>query len=171
MRRPESSEYASYYGGYVDRVPEADVLAALERQPDELRSLCARFAGERERFRYAPGKWSVREVFGHLADSERVFGYRAFCFARAERAPLPSFDENEYAAASGADQRPLAEIVEELALLRAANLAFLRRLDAAGWDRVGTASQNPISVRALAYVMAGHPRHHAAVLQERYLAP
>ncbi len=171
MRRPEASEYAAYYGAYVGRVPETDVLAVLERQPDELRSLCARFTGERERFRYAPGKWSVREVLGHVADAERVFGFRAFSFARGERAPLPSFDENEYVAAAGDDGRPLAGIVEELALARAANLALLRRLDAAGWDRVGTASQHPISVRALAYVMAGHARHHSAVLQERYLAP
>ena len=171
MRRPEESEYAPFYGGYVGRVPETDVLAVLERQPEELRSLAGRFAGERERFRYAPGKWSVREVLGHMVDAERVFGFRAFCFGRGERAALPGFDENDYVAAAGDDARPLAAIVEEFALARAANLPVLRGLDAAAWDRVGTASGKPISVRALAFVMAGHARHHAAVLQERYLAP
>jgi hypothetical protein len=171
VRRPEADEYAPFYAGYVARVPETDVLAALARQPDELRALAARFGGERERFRYAPGKWSVRELFGHLADAERVFGFRAFCFGRGERAALPGFDENDYVAAAGDDGRPLGGIVEEFGLARAANLAALRGLDAAAWDRVGTASGNPISVRALAFVMAGHARHHAAVLEERYLAP
>jgi len=171
MHRPEASEYAPFYAGYVGRVPETDVLAVLERQPEELRSLAGRFVGERERFRYAPGKWSVRELFGHVADAERVFGFRAFCFGRGERAALPGFDENDYVASAGDDGRPLAAIVEGFALARAANLPVLRGLDAAAWDRVGTASGNPISVRALAFVMAGHARHHAAVLQERYLAP
>ena len=107
-------------------------------------------------------------MLGHLIDGERVFGYRAFCFSRGEQAPLPSFDENQYVAAAGADTIPAAELSSEFAAVRASNLAFLRRLSAAEARHLGTASGKPISVRALAYIMAGHPRHHVAVLRERY---
>ena len=166
--RPESSEYASFYAGYVARVPEADVLSVLQKQADEIRDLARALPAAKETFRYADGKWSIREVLGHLIDGERVFGYRAFCFSRGEQAPLPSFDENQYVAAAAADQVPLADLASEFAGVRASNLAFLRRLSAAEGARVGTASGKPISVRALAYIMAGHPRHHVAVLRERY---
>ena len=166
--RPAATEYAPFYAGYVSLVAEDDVTAVLEKQLDELRALGASVPRERECWRYAPGKWSVREVFGHLIDGERIFGLRAFCFSRGEREPLPSFDENAYVAASGYDAVPLAVLVEELVEVRRGNLAVLRRLDAEGWARVGTASGRPVSVRALAYVMAGHPRHHLAILRERY---
>jgi transposase len=166
--RPESTEYAPFYAGYVARVPEGDVLSVLQKQGDEIRDLARSLPGAKETFRYADGKWSIREVLGHLIDGERVFGYRAFCFSRGEQAPLPSFDENQYVAAAGADAIPLAELASEFAAVRASNLAFLRRLSAAEAARLGTASGKPISVRALAYIMAGHPRHHVAVLRERY---
>src|SRR4029453_14213297 len=166
--RPESSEYAPFYAGYVARVPEDDILSVLQRQGEEIRDLARSLPAAKETYRYADGKWSIREVLGHLIDGERVFGYRAFCFSRGEQAPLPSFDENQYVAAAGADTIPLAELSSEFAAVRASTLAFPRRLSAAGAARVGTASGKPISVRALAYVMAGHPRHHLAVLRERY---
>jgi hypothetical protein len=166
--RPESSEYASFYAGYVGRVPENDVLSVLQAQADEIRDLARSLPAAKECYRYADGKWSIREVLGHLIDGERVFGYRAFCFSRGEQAPLPSFDENQYVAAAGADQIPAGELAAEFASVRGSNLAFLRRLSAAEAGRVGTASGKPISVRALAYIMAGHPRHHVAVLRERY---
>jgi len=166
--RPADTEYAPSYAGYVSLVTEDDALAALEKQLDELHALCASVPRQRERFRYAPDKWSLREVFGHLIDGERIFGLRAFCFSRGEAAPLPGFDENAYVAASGYDGVPLADLVQELVDVRRGNLAVLRRLDAQGWARVGTASGQPVSVRALAYVMAGHPRHHLAILRERY---
>jgi hypothetical protein len=168
LARPEASEYAPFYAGYVARVAEPDVLGALERQKDEIGALARSVPAGRESFRYAEGKWSIREVLGHLVDGERVFGYRAFCFSRGEQAPLPSFDENQYVAVAGADRIPLAELASEFATVRASNLAFLRRLSAEEAARVGTASGKPISVRALAYIMAGHPRHHVAVLRERY---
>ena len=107
-------------------------------------------------------------MLGHLIDGERVFGYRAFCFSRGEQEPLPSFDENQYVAAAGADRIPAAELSSEFAAVRASNLAFMRRLSAAEAKHLGTASGKPVSVRALAYIMAGHPRHHVAVLRERY---
>jgi hypothetical protein len=167
MTRPDDTEYAPFYAGYVGLVPETDILSALEEQKAAFRRLAAVEPG-RETFRYAPDKWSVREVAGHLTDGERVFGYRAFAISRGERAGLPAFDENEYVAASGYGEAPLADLVVELVAVRDANLAFLRRLDADGWSRTGTASGKSITVRALAWIMAGHPRHHLAVLRERY---
>lgn len=167
-QRPSETEYAPFYAGYVALVPEADILAVLEGQADLVRRLVASVPRERETWRYAEGKWSVRELLGHVVDGERVFGHRAFCISRGEPAPLPSFDEKEYVAASRFDAVPLGELAEELGLVRRSNLAFLRRLEPAQWSRVGTASGKPVSVRALAFVMAGHPRHHLGVLRERY---
>jgi DinB family protein len=166
--RPADTEFAPFYAGYVALVPEGDVLAALEAQIDELRGLARSVAPARETFRYAPDKWSVRQVVGHLTDGERVFGHRLFCFSRGEQAALPSFDEKAYVAQSAYDRVPLAELLEELVTVRRGNLAVLRRLDGEAWGRVGTASGKPVTVRALAYVMAGHPRHHLAILRERY---
>ena len=168
MNRPAETEYAPFYAGYVSLVPESDVLAVLEEQKDAFRRLAVGVPKDRERHRYAEGKWSIREVVGHLVDAERVFGYRAFAFSRGEKAALPSFDENEYVAASGYDEVPLAELVRELVAVRDANLAVLRRLSDAEWTRVGTASGKLVSVRALGFIMAGHPRHHLAILRERY---
>ena len=168
MPRPLETEYAPFYAGYVALVPETDILAVLEGQLGEVRRVAGAFSPGRESLRYAEGKWSVREVVGHLVDAERVFGYRAFCFSRGERAALPSFDENQYVAAASSDGIPLGELVAELVLVRQSNLAFLRRLGEGEWTRVGTASGKPVSVRALAWVMAGHPRHHLKILQERY---
>jgi hypothetical protein len=166
--RPAEGEYAPFYARYVALVPETDILAVLERQAGELRQLAASVPAERETYRYAEGKWSVREVLGHLVDGERVFGYRAFCISRGERAALPSFDEDQYVGEARCDAIPLRELAGELALVRESNLAVLRRLEPRQWERVGTASGKPITVRALAWVMAGHPRHHAEILRERY---
>jgi hypothetical protein len=166
--RPGEGEYAPAYAGYVALVPETDILAVLDRQVGELRELAASVPAERETFRYGEGKWSVREVLGHLVDGERVFGYRAFCISRGERAGLPSFDENDYVAQARSDAIPLRELVDELALVRESSLAFLRRLEPREWERAGTASGKAITVRALAWVMGGHPRHHFRILRERY---
>lgn len=168
MSRPSETEYAPFYAGYVSLVPEADVLGALEAQAEEFERLAASVPAEKERHRYAEGKWSVREVVDHLTDAERVFGYRAFCFSRGERAALPSFDENAYVAAARSDGVPVCELVEEFVLVRRSNLALLGRLTEAEWGRVGTASAKPVSVRALAFIMVGHPRHHLGILRDRY---
>jgi hypothetical protein len=166
---PAQGEYAPFYASYLARVPESDVLAVLAAQMDDARAAAAAVGAERERYRYAPGKWSPREMFGHLGDAERVFGYRAFCIARGEAAPLPGFDENAYVAAAGYDGVPLAELVDDLVRLRAANLAVLRRLTPADRNRTGIANGSPVTPRALAYMLAGHLRHHLAILHERYL--
>lgn len=168
MKRPESSEYADFYAGYVAKVPEHEVLPVLEAQPDDIRRMAAGVAPERETWRYEPEKWSIREMVGHLSDAERVFGYRAWRISRGDQTPLPGFEQNPYIEQSGYHQAPLAELVDELLHLRAANLAFLRRLDDDQWSRVGTAADTRISVRALAFIMAGHIRHHLDVLAERY---
>jgi len=168
MQRPTETEYPQYFGRYVTLVPEDDILAVLELQVEETRRLLEAVPAGKEAYRYAEGKWSIRQVLGHLVDAERVFGYRAFCFSRGEQAALPSFDENQYVAAARSDGVRLRDLVEELAVVRQANLVFLRRLDAREWAQVGTASGKPVSVRALAWVMAGHPRHHVQILRERY---
>jgi len=168
IERPSESEFASFYKDYVSAVTEPDVLAVLESQIFELQRLTAAVPAQRETFRYAPGKWSVREVVGHLTDGERVFGYRAFRISRGDQTPLPGFDEKSYVLESGFDQRPLAELVDEFIGQRRSNLVMLRRLDRRALERIGTANDNPISVRALAFIMAGHVRHHFGVLRTRY---
>ena len=168
MKRPEPSEYAPFYAGYVGLVPEDDVLAVLEAQPAEVTRLAAGLPADRETYRYGPGKWSVRELLGHVGDGERVFGYRAFCIGRGERIPLPGFDEQEYIAAANYDARPAAELAADFAGLRASNLSVLRNLAPERWAQAGNANGKPVTVRALAWVMAGHVRHHLAVLRDRY---
>ncbi len=166
---PGADEYAEWYAGYVGLVPEIDVLDALGSQPEELEALLSPVDESASRFRYADGKWSIREVVGHLTDGERVFAIRALCFSRGEKSPLPGFDEKEYMRNSAYDQIPLAELLDEFRLLRKANVMMLRRLGAEEWARLGVASGYDISVRALGYVMVGHPRHHMKVLAGRYL--
>jgi hypothetical protein len=166
--RPASSEFAPFYAGYIARVPEADPLPALEAQPDELLALGDRLAPEDEHHRYAPDKWSVRQTFGHLIDTERVMGYRAFCIARGETKPLPGFDQNVYVEAAASDDRPVKELAHEFAAVRRANLWTIRRWNDDEWGRVGNVNGHPTSARAIAYIMAGHVRHHLAILRERY---
>jgi hypothetical protein len=166
--RPTEQEYAPFYAGYVALVPEQDVLAALREQADVVRVLARAVPAERESFRYAHGKWTIRQVLGHLGDGERVFGYRAARFGRGDQTPLASFDENLYVANGRFETVALAALADEFLHLRAANLATLGRLDEAGWRAWGIASGSPVTVRALAYMMAGHVRHHLRILRERY---
>jgi hypothetical protein len=168
MNRPGADEFAPFYAGYVSLVPETDVLPVLAGQAAELARLAAAVPAERETWSYQPGKWSLRQLFGHVTDAERLFGFRAFCISRGERASLPGFDENEYVAAAGYDRRPLADLAREFSMVREGNLAMLRALDAEAWERSGTANGTRVSVRALAWILAGHVRHHQRVLRERY---
>lgn len=166
--RPSENDYPPFFRGYISLVPEHDPLPVLEAQITELERMAAAAGADRERYRYAPGKWSVREIFGHLNDGERVFGFRAFCFSRGETAPLPSFDQDEYVARSGYDAHPLVELAREFADLRRSHLSMFRRLTPGEWDRSGTAADSRITVRALAYAMAGHVRHHVNGLRNSY---
>ncbi|HUI64186.1 MAG TPA: DinB family protein [Bacteroidota bacterium] len=166
--KPPAAEYADYFARYVSLITEPDVLPVLERQIGEVNAFAAAVGSEREMYRYAPGKWSIRQVFGHMIDVERVFAYRALCISRGESSSLPSFDENKYVEHSPYDAIPLEDLRTEFADLRKANLHFLRRLDDAAWRAMGTSSSKPVSVRALAYVMAGHVRHHFNGLLQNY---
>lgn len=168
MQRPTSNEFAPFYAGYIARVPETDPLPSLESQPAELLALADRISPEDELFRYAPEKWSVREVFGHLIDTERVMGYRAFSIARGETKPLPGFDEKQFVAQADSEDRPVKELAHEFSAVRQANLWTVRRWTDTHWDRMGNANGHPVSARAIAYIMAGHVRHHLAILRERY---
>ena len=168
MKRPAGTEYAPFYGGYVDLVPEEDVLAVLDAQPAFLRRLAASVPPARETFAYAAGKWTIRQVLGHLGDGERVFGFRAFCFGRGDQTPLPGFDENAYVERSRFNDISLVDLAEDFATVRASNLRFLKGFGEDQWSASGIANGKSITVRALAFAMAGHVRHHARVLRERY---
>ena len=168
MNRPLESEYAPFYRGYVAHVGEEEILPVLRSQLDELDVLLGRVTPERETYAYAEGKWSIRELTGHLIDAERVFGYRAFCIARGESRNLPGFDESEYMLRAPYNQIDLEDLLSELRLARLSNIAMLRNLDEQAWMRIGTANDAQVSVRALAFIMAGHVRHHMGVLRERY---
>jgi len=166
--RPGTDEYAPIYAGYVQQITGDDVLPVLAAQLHQMEPLLHGITEERGLHRYASGKWSVKEVLNHLSDSERVFAYRALRFARADATPLPSFDENAWVPASGSDRRPIAEIVGELRAVRAASRGLFESLDAEAIGRRGEASGRPISVRALAWIIAGHTQHHVAILRDRY---
>ena len=166
--RPDSTEYGSWYAGYVALVPEEDVLSAIETQSSETQKLLASLDDEKARHRYAEGKWSVKEVIGHITDAERVFGYRALCISRGEETPLPGFDENAYVKTANFDSWKLGDLAEVYALGRRANIVFFRNLPEEAWSRRGTASGYEVTVNALAYIIAGHERHHLKVLRERY---
>jgi len=166
--RPTSAEYAPFYAGYVGLVPDTDILAALAAQPDELRAWARGVPAAKETFRYAEGKWSPRQIIGHIGDGERVFGYRAFTIGRGDKASLPGYDEGAYMARSRFDERTLADLVEEFALLRAGSLAALRTFTANDLASLGNANGAAVSTRALAWIMVGHVRHHLDVLRTRY---
>ena len=167
-QRPAETEYASFNTGYISLVPENDVLPVLRNQIESLRAMAASVAPERETFRYALGKWTIRELTGHMGDCERVFGYRAFAIGRGGKEPLPGFDENTFVASAGFNQRSLSSLASELIKVREANLDFLESIGKDDWTRIGIANGAAVSVRALAYVMAGHVRHHLNILKERY---
>jgi hypothetical protein len=167
--RPGPSEYAPYYARYVDLVPEGDILEVLERQAHETVALLGTFGEARGDSRYAPSKWSVKEVTGHLMDVERVLSYRALRFSRNDPTPLPGFDENAFVANSSFGARALQDLADELQILRRCTLAFFRGLSADELARRGTANNVEFSVRAIPYIIAGHERHHQNILRERYV--
>lgn len=166
--RPAPGEYAPYFERYVARVPEPDVLPVLAKQREELARRLGTLPEERGGFRYAPGKWTVRELLGHVIDTERIFGYRALCISRGETKALPGFEQDDYAAVAGHDRWTLAELIEDFGVVRRSTIAVLAHLDEAAVRRVGTSSGHPTSVRAIAFIVAGHLRHHLAVLAEKY---
>ena len=168
IARPDASEHAPYYSRYVDLVPSGDILTTLATQIDGTLAELRKVSEADSLKRYAPGKWSIREVLGHMIDTERVFAYRALRFARGDRKNLLSFEQHEYVAIAQFDRRPWAGLLEEFEAVRRSNLLMFRALDDESWARQGVANGNPMSVRAAAYIIAGHELHHLRVLREHY---
>jgi len=166
---PQRGEAADYYFTYIDQVSGGDVCDLLEAQGREVLALLGDVSDEGSLYRYAPGKWSLREVVGHMVDTERLFVFRAFWFARGFESPLPSFDQTVAVASAGADQRRWSALLDELRAVRAATVPFFRALPSEAWTRRGIASDHPFTVRALAYLTVGHVIHHVRTLRERYL--
>ena len=169
VTRPASDEYAQFYANYVSLVPDGDILKALARQKAATAKLLGGIGARKAGYRYAPEKWSIKGVVGHVVDAERVFAYRALSIGRGDPAPLPGFDEKAWAGTSNFDDRPFTDLVNEYQLVRETTLALLRGLPAQAWARRGTASNYPVTVRALAWIIAGHELHHIRVLKDRYL--
>lgn len=167
--RPELGEYDPYYQQYLDLVPDGNVLELLEGQLADTLAAVKGLSDEQARYRYAVGKWSVKEVLGHLADVERVMSYRAFRFSRADQTALAGFEENDYIASANYDERPLESVVAEFSQARAASVDFFRSVTPAMVTRRGVANEAEVTVRALAWILVGHERHHLEVLRERYL--
>lgn len=167
--RPEPTEYAPFYGRYVGQVPNGDIVETLSTQLDRTLRLLRALPEETGDVRYAPGKWSVREVIGHVVDGERIFTYRALRFARGDATPLPSFDENAFVANGSFNDRTLASLLDEYEAVRRSSILLFAAMNATEWMRRGIASGNPMSVRAAAWVTAGHELHHLDILRTRYL--
>lgn len=167
--RPKPNEHAPYYSAYIDRVANDDIVGELETQLEETLAFLSGISEEKSLYRYAPDKWSIRQLLSHVDDTERVFVFRALWFARGFPDPLPSFDQNICVAAAEADNISWASHIDEFRAVRMATLSFFRNLPEEAWSRSGIASDNSFTVRALAYIVAGHLAHHKAILRERYL--
>lgn len=168
MKRPAPTEHAEFYANYIAKVPGTDVLGVLEAQRLQMLQL---FTGRTERdgnFRYAPGKWTVKDVLGHVTDTERIFSYRALRIARGDSTPLPGFEQDDYVRDGAFGERTLANLAEEFGAVRSASVALFRSFPEAAWERRGIASQKEVTVRALAFITAGHQMHHRIILEERY---
>lgn len=168
IARPQPTEHVPYFSRYIDLVPDGDLLELLDAQHRTTLKSLAPLSPEKAKHRYSDGKWSVTEVVGHLADTERIFTYRALRFARGDDTPLAGYDENAYTPAGRFDDRSLGDVLAEYTAVRGATVALLRGLPADAFERSGPANGHPISVRALAYIIAGHERHHLRVLEARY---
>lgn len=167
--RPAADEYNEFYKGYVAQAQSENIVGELGAQVSALETIYTSVSEEKGLYAYADGKWTLKEVLGHLIDGERVFSYRVLRISRGDQTPLAGFDENEYVAGSNFNERKIAAMLEEFALLRRSNVLLLESLPEAAWRKRGIASGFEITVRALAYIMFGHVAHHANVLRERYL--
>ncbi len=167
--RPDETEYVPDYEGYVSLVPEGDILSMLEEQLDETLALLSDIPEAQAGFRYAPDKWSVKELLGHMIDSERIFAYRALRFARHDETPVEGYEQDDYIRNASFDDYPLTELAEEFASVRRSTLFLFKHLSSEAWTLRGLANQSEVSVRALLYIIAGHERHHRQILRDRYL--
>src|SRR5690349_22744383 len=166
--RPEPGEYAAYYETYISKVKGSNILNILEAQRLQMAQLFAAHTERDGNFRYAPGKWTVKEVLGHVTDSERIFAYRALRIARGDQTPLSGFEQDDYVKSGGFASRTLADLVEEFDAVRGASISLFRSFDDAAWGRRGVASEKQVTARALGFITAGHQIHHRMILQESY---
>ena len=169
MTKPLETEYASYYGKYISLVSDGNIVYTLTEQLGETLSAWRAIPADKAEHRYEPGKWSVKEVLGHIIDTERIMAYRALRIARGDKTALPGFEQDDFVAGGDWSNRTIADLADEFETVRKSNLHLLRNLTDDAWKQVGTASDNPISARALAYIIAGHTLYHQEILRERYL--
>jgi hypothetical protein len=167
---PQPSEYAPYYGRYVVLIPEGDIVETLEAQLQELLALLTGIGDDRGAYRYAPGKWTIKQVLGHVNDTERVFAYRALRISRGDRTPMSPFDQDAYVESGPFATVSMAALIDEFTAVRRATIALLAPLSGEAWLRSGIANDNEVTTRALAWMTAGHVRHHGRILRERYLS-
>jgi len=168
MTRPQPTEAASYYFTYINQVTSDDPVSAIEHQLEESQAVFAKISEEKSLHRYAPDKWSIRQVLNHVTDTERAFAFRALWFARGFDTPLPSYDQNIAATGAEADRTSWAAHVDEFRSVRLSTISLFKNMPSQAWTRSGIASGNPFTVRALAYIIPGHFAHHVALLRERY---
>jgi hypothetical protein len=166
--RPDAGEYDPYYWKYIDLVPDGDIVTILRSQIEHTLALLRHVSEEKAGESYAPGKWTIKEVIGHLTDTERVFAYRALCIGRNDKTPLPGFEQDDYVANTNTNARTFASLLEELSAVRSATVHLFRHFTQTEWQRRGTANQKEITTRALAYNIAGHELHHVGILKTRY---
>jgi hypothetical protein len=167
--RPDKSEYPVYCEGYISRVPAGDIVSIMASQLEDSLALFRSVSETRGEYRYAEGKWSVKEVIGHIIDSERILAYRALRFARGDATALAGYEQDDYVRGGGFDKRSLKDLTDEFEHVRRATISLFSNLNGEAWSRRGVANENEMSVRALAYVLAGHERHHVEILRTRYL--
>lgn len=167
-QRPQPGEHDPYYSRYISLVPDNDILDTLRTQIADTQALLGRLGEDKGSFRYAPDKWTTKEVVGHLSDTERVFAYRALRIARNDQTPIEGFEQDDYVRFGPFAGRPLAELVEEYGAVRQSSLCLFRALDEQAWSRRGIANNAAVSVRAIAFIMAGHELHHRRILKEKY---
>lgn len=170
MSRPQPNEYDPYYEMYVSLVPEDRIVPVLAAQPAELEAMFADMPDERGTYAYAEGKWTIKELLGHLIDGERMFAYRVLRISRGDKTPIEGFEQDGYIENAYANERSFKDLLHEFSIVREANVMLFNHLKKEAWTRTGTANDVEISVRALIWIMAGHVRHHVAILNERYLA-
>ena len=169
-KRPESSEYPSYAEGYISRVPNGNIVGILSQQLEDTLALIGSIPDARKDWRYAEDKWSVKELIGHVIDSERIFAYRALRFGRGDSTELSGFEQDDYVRGGSFSERSLSDLAEEYEHVRRSTISLLANLDDEAWTRRGSANNNEVSVLALAFIIAGHERHHVEILRTRYLS-
>jgi uncharacterized damage-inducible protein DinB len=169
QNRPQPSEYAPHFAKYISSVPDGDLLALLQSGVGDWNSLLGNLSEAQSEFRYEPAKWSIKEVVGHVSDTERIFAYRTLRIARGDQTPLPSFEQDDYVKEGNFSALTLANLLEEFAAVRQSSISLLRSFPRQAWTRRGNASQKEITVSALAFIISGHERYHRSILEQRYL--